>query len=89
MSPDTLDKFKKLKQIKKQPGKPIVPIDEIALLIAFIFDINFKESFEIIKQEDYINIISDRYDIKDDFSKKCLNEIRKIANEYIENKINN
>ena len=89
MSPDTLDKFKELKQIKKQPGKSILPIDEIVLLIAFIFDINFKESFEIIKKEDYINIILNRYDIKDNFSRKSLNEIRKIANEYVENKINN
>ena len=89
ISPETLAKFKELKQIKKQPGKQILPIDEIVLLIAFIFDINFKESFEIIKKEDYINISINRYDIKDDFSRKSLNEIRKIANEYIENEINN
>ena len=89
ISSDTLDKFKELKQIKKQPGKQIQPIDEIVLLIAFIFDINFKVSFDMIKEKDYINLILNRYHMKDEISKKALEEIRKIANEYIETKINN
>lgn len=89
ISSDTLNKFKKLKQIKKQSNGQIQPIDEIILLIAFIFDLNFEVSFEIIKKEDYINIILNRYNIKDEISKKSLEEVRNIANDYIINKINN
>lgn len=89
ISSDMLDKFKEQKQIKKQPGKQIQPIDEIVLLIAFIFDMNFKVSFEILQKENYINVILNRYHMKDEISKKALEEIRKIANQFIRDKINN
>ena len=51
-----------------------------------IFDINFKTSFEILKQEDYINKMLNRYNMKDEQSKKELEEIRNIANKYVEQK---
>ena len=60
------------------------PIDNIMRVIAFIFDLNFKESFQIIKREDYINRILDRYNFIDEYTKQKVDEIRKLANEYIE-----
>lgn len=60
------------------------PVDNIMRVMAFIFDINFKQSFQLIKQEDYINKILDRYEFKDVYTKQKVEEIRKIANEYIE-----
>ena len=89
ISSDMLDKFKEQKQIKKQPGKQIQPIDEIVLLIAFIFDMNFKASFEILQKENYINVILNRYHMTDKTSQTELGEIREIANQYIRDKINN
>lgn len=59
------------------------PIDNTMRVIAFIFDINFKQSFQIIKEEDYINKILDRYDFIDEYTKQKVEEIRKIVNEYI------
>ena len=38
---------------------------------------------------DYINIILNRYNIKDEFSKNALNEVKDIANKYIIEKTNN
>lgn len=89
LSSDMIKAFQEQKQIKKQPGKPIQPLDEIVLLIAFIFDMNFKASLEILQKEDYINTIVNRYQIKDENSKKALKEIQKIANQYIKDKLNN
>jgi len=57
-------------------------IDHIIGMISFIYDINFKESFEIIKREDYINKIINRFDFKEEI-KERMEEIRKRANEYI------
>ena len=55
-------------------------------VIAFIFDLNFKESFQILQKEDYINKCLNRYNLKDEYTKQQVEEIRKIANEYIEEK---
>jgi len=60
------------------------PVDNIMRVIAFIFDVNFKSSFQIIKEENYINKILDRYNFIDEYTKQKVEEIRKIANEYIE-----
>ena len=51
--------------------------------IAFIFDMNFKISFKILKDEDYINKILNRYNFKDEYTKQKVEEIREIANKYI------
>ena len=48
---------------------------------------NFKPSFEILKKENYINRILDRFNVKDEKTKIELEEIRKISNKYIEQKI--
>ena len=62
-------------------------IDDITCVIAFIYDINYKTSFEIIKEKDYINKILDRYKFQDQSTKTKVDEIKKIANEYIKEKI--
>ena len=72
-------------QIKRQLEES--PIDNIMRVIAFIFDVNFKPSFQIIKEEDYINRILNRYNFIDEYTKQKVEEIRKIANEYIDSKL--
>ena len=42
---------------------------------------------EIIKEKDYINKILDRYKFQDQSTKTKVDEIKKIANEYIKEKI--
>jgi len=48
---------------------------------------NYKISFEIIKKEDYINKILDRYKIKDEDTRIKVEKIREMANKYLEEKI--
>lgn len=64
-------------------------VDKVVVDIAFIFDYNFKENYKIIKQNDYINKTIDRFDFKDEETKKQMELIRKIANDYIDNQIEN
>lgn len=72
-------------QVKAENKK--TPIDDVIAIMAFIFDINFKISFQILKEQDYVNKTLNRYDIYDFKTKEKLEEIRKIANLYIEQKI--
>lgn len=81
LSKDIAEQFIKLELIKTSESE--TEIDNIIKVIAFIFDINFKSSFKIIKEKDYINKIFNRYNFKDEYTKNKVEEIRKIANEYI------
>lgn len=55
--------------------------------IAFIFDFNYKIGLEYIKEMDYINVIINRLDYKNKDTKKKMENIRKHALEYIENRL--
>ena len=82
ISKETIEQFKNFVQIKSQ--KIETEIDNVIRVIAFIFDMNFKPSFQILKEEDYINKILNRYDFKDEYTKQKVEEIRRVANEYVE-----
>lgn len=81
------NQFKQLEQIDKGRNYKRNSVNKIVTIIAFIFDINFKESFTILKKENYIDKIINKFTFKDEETKNKMEEIRKIANEYIEEKI--
>ena len=56
--------------------------------IAFIFDFNYKFGLEYIKEKDYINIIVDRLNYKNEDTKQKMEKIREHAINYIDDKIN-
>lgn len=85
ISKNTIEQFENFVQIKSQKNE--TEIDNVIKVIAFVFDINFKSSFQILKEEDYINKILNRYDFNDEYTKQKVEEIRKIANEYVRNKM--
>ncbi len=77
--------FLKRKLIKSSTDN--TNIDKWILCIAFIFDLNFKYSFNEIKKKNYIENLINRIDYKDEQTKKRMEEVKKIANEYIEQKL--
>lgn len=85
ISEDVLQQIQNFSQTKRKTEES--PIDKVIRVIAFIFDMNFQSSFQILKNENYINKILDRFNFKDEYTKQKVEEIRKVANEYIENKI--
>lgn len=85
ISQDVVQPIKNFSQIKRKLEE--TAIDNVMSVIAFIFDLNFKSSFQILKEEDYINKILDRYNLKDEYTKSTVEEIRKTANEYINQKL--
>lgn len=76
------------KNLQEDRGVRKTLIDNLIGFIAMIFDINFKYDFQILKKEDYINTIINKFNFKDEETKEQIEEIRKIANEYIERKGN-
>ena len=65
----------------------VTPLDYWVCVLAFIFDLNFKESYEIVKENDYINILIDRFKYSDLETKKKMEDIRNIINNYIDSRI--
>lgn len=85
ISQKVLKDLKNGKQILNQDK--ITELDKAIGIISFIYDINYIESFKIIKENDYINKLIDKFEIKDNRVKEEFEEIRKIANNYIDSEI--
>lgn len=59
-------------------------IDFNICVIAFIFDLNFAESLEYVKQKGYIDILIDKIDYKNPDTKQKMEQIRECAKKYLE-----
>ena len=85
LSEQVYQSFKNKKMISYHEMKS--NIDHMVVWIAYIYDLYFRKSFEMLKENKYINKIINRVDYKDLETKKKMLEIGKIANQYIEQKI--
>ena len=65
----------------------VYPLDYWICLLAFVFDINFKETFEVIKENNYINVLVDKFNYSNEDTLEKMENIRNIINDYIEIKI--
>lgn len=66
----------------------VTPLDFWVCILAFTFDLNFDVSYKIVKENDYINVLVDRFEYKDMETKNRMEKIRKIINGYINEKVN-
>lgn len=86
ISEDYLETIKNHKCIyrddKKRPK-----IDSIMLVVSFIFDTNFKYTFKYILENNFINKILDKFNYKLEETKKQIDLIEKIAQEFLSQKI--
>ncbi len=64
----------------------IYPLDYWICVLAFTFDIYFNETLSIIKENNYINVLIDRFEYQK--SKEKMKMIRNVLNNYIEKKLN-
>ena len=63
----------------------VYPLDYWVCVLAFTFDIYFKETLEIIRENDYINCLVDRFKYIN--SKEKMEKVRKVLNKYLDKKI--
>ncbi len=64
------------------------PLDYWVCVLAFTFDLNFKESLEIVYKNDYINCLIDRFSFNDKDTQDRMECVRKILNDYVMKRIN-
>lgn len=62
----------------------ITKMDYWVSYIAYFFDINFRETFQIIKENDFVNRITDRVPYSNPDTRDKMEQIRRMVNEYIE-----
>lgn len=55
--------------------------------MAYVYDLNFKDSYKTIKEKDYINRLFERVNFQDEKTREQAIDILKIVNEYINSKI--
>lgn len=60
--------------------------DQILRFTSFVFDMNFPYSFEVLKENDFINKMIDRFHYQVPETKTEMMKVKKIANEYITRK---
>jgi putative nucleotidyltransferase with HDIG domain len=63
-------------------------IDYWICFIGFIFDLNFDISLNYIKEKNYVDIVIDRIDYKNNETKEKMEKIRKVANDFLDEKGN-
>lgn len=85
LSDKVYETVKELKTVDIHDRK--TPLDYWVCVLAFIFDLNFKESYKIVKDNDYINILIDRFNYNDIETKEIMENIRNIMNNYIDSKL--
>ena len=62
-------------------------VNKLVSKLALIFDINFRQSFIILKENDYFNKVINRFNFKNIETSDRINKIKIIGNEYINSKI--
>jgi putative nucleotidyltransferase with HDIG domain len=63
------------------------PLDYFLCILAFAFDMNFKETLQIVKENDYINVLLDKFEYTNTETAERIKNIRKIMNNFIDKRI--
>lgn len=85
MSEAVYNSIRNLECVKLTDRK--TPIDYWTCVLAFIFDLNFSISYKIVKENNYVNHLINRFDYKIQDTKEKMEQTREILNNYINKKI--
>lgn len=81
------EQLKKQEEIKKQGNEKFDSADHLLIILSFIYDINFKETFEIIQNQQYISKMLKRFNFKDKETAEKMKNMEEIIEQYINSKI--
>ena len=62
-------------------------IDRIVVILAFVYDLNFKESYKIVKENNYMDRIIDLFNFEEQDTREKMELIRKTANDFLKEKL--
>ena len=66
----------------------VYPLDYWICILAFVFDLNFKETFDVIKDNNYVDVLIDKFKYNNKVTSERMENIRSIINEYVREKTN-
>lgn len=66
----------------------VYPLDYWICILAFVFDLNFKETFDVIKDNNYVDVLIDKFKYTNKVTSERMEKIRSIINEYVREKTN-
>lgn len=81
ISKEIFELFKEKRSINRNMVKNST--DGVVNFMSFIFDLNFEYSYKVLKQNDYINKIIDKFSFKHEETREQFEEIRNVAKKYI------
>ena len=73
--------------IKNSKYKKIEYVNAILRMLAFMFDVNFKSSFKMIKEEQYVDRMVNRFKYKDVYTQKEILDAGEKMKQYILKKL--
>jgi len=65
----------------------VTPLDFWVCILAFTFDLNFDVTYKMVKENDYINVLIDRFDYKDEVTKERMENVRRVVNEFVDENV--
>lgn len=86
VSEDYLNYVRKEEPILRD-GKKHSKLDAVVFVITLIFNLNFKYSFKYLLENEIVDKILSRFDYKNEEGKKQIEEVKKIAINYLKNNI--
>lgn len=84
LSPQFVEDFKKEKLLLFSDCK--TNMDFLVAIMAFIYELNFKESLKIIEENDFLRKLLQKINAQDEYTKEKLQEIVDYAMNYIKRK---
>lgn len=75
--------LKNERQVEKLGNERKDTVDSLLILLSYIYDINFRETLEMIDKEDYVNKILNRFNFKDEKTKKQIEDLKEILLRFI------
>lgn len=85
ISEKVFEDFLKCQLIRLEDRK--LQLDYWVCIIAFIFDLYFDISLKYVKEKNYVDILVDKIDYKNEDAKEKMEKIRNCAKQYIERRV--
>lgn len=83
LSQEMYDAFMQKQMIMIEKDRDYDTIDDMLITLAYAFDMNFKESYEILQKQNYINKTINRFNFKNTQTKEQMKILIENLNNYI------
>lgn len=87
LNPEVKEDFNNKQLIQQKKYKKIQYADSIIKMFGYMFDVNYKSSFKIIKNEKYIDQMANRFKFKDEYTQREILDAAEQIKQYISEKI--